>query len=173
MRPNTLPPPAFNIAVYNNTYSQSRPLGPYMKARFGWFWKVPGTGTIQVRADHPMASRLMACKRDVVPIRTFYNGVPWDGRVIHAQIEGKPGEEIVTATCVGNLYWILTVLAWVNPFFPPEVQLNITGKQHIMFGPIDFVLKYFLAINMIRLGKPVYMKLPIQYTVPELPQSIT
>lgn len=112
----------------------------------------------------------MACKRDVVPIRTYYNGVPWDGRVISATMEGKPGEEIVTATCISNLYWILTILAWVNPLFPPEVQIGLTGKQDIMFGPCDFVLKYFLAKNVIRLQKPVYAKLPLDYQFPELPQ---
>ncbi|WP_280273369.1 hypothetical protein [Nocardia wallacei] len=169
-KPNTKSPPAFNITVFNQNYTRSRPLGPYIKARFGWFWTVPGTGTIQVRADHPLAGRLMACKRDVVPIRTYYNGVPWDGRVISATMEGKPGEEIVTATCVSNLYWLLTILAWVQPLLPPEVQIALTGKQDIMFGPTDFVLKYFLAKNTIRLQKPVYAKLPLQYDIPELPQ---
>ncbi|WP_082870994.1 Gp37-like protein [Nocardia terpenica] len=170
MRPNSKTPPAFDIEIFNQDCTQSRPLGPYMKARFGWFWDVPGTGTIIVKGDHPMAARLMACKRDVVPLRTYYNGIPWDGRVISAVMEGKPGEEIVTATCVSNLYWLLTVLAWVNPMLPPEVQIGLTGKQDIMFGPVDFVIKYFLAKNMIRLQKPVYAALPIQYDVPELPQ---
>jgi len=169
-RPNTKTPPAFDITVFNQDYTQSRPLGPYIKARFGWFWNVPGTATIQVRADHPLAARLMQCKRDVVPIRTYYNGIPWDGRVMSATIAGKPGEEILTATCVSNLYWLLTILAWVNPLFPPEVQVGLTGKQDIMFGPADFVFKYFLAKNVIRLQKPVYMKLPIRYEIPELPQ---
>ncbi|MBF6460148.1 hypothetical protein IU433_13995 [Nocardia puris] len=169
-RPNTKSPPAFDITVFSQDYLRSRPLGPYLKARFGWFWTIPGTGTIQVRADHPLAGRLMACKRDVVPIRTYYNGIPWDGRVLTAKMEGRPGEEIVTATCVSNLYWLLVILAWVNPMLPPEVQIALTGKQDMMFGPVDFVLKYFLAKNCIRLQKPVYVKLPLQYHVPELPQ---
>nr|WP_232541962.1 hypothetical protein [Nocardia bovistercoris] len=141
-----------------------------MKARFGWFWRTPGTGTIQVRQDHPLAARLMACKRDVVPIRTYYNGIPWDGRVIAAISEGKPGQQIVTATCISNLYWILTLLAWVSPGLPPEVQIALTGKQDVVFGPTDFVLKSYLARNAIRMQKPVYVKLPVQYDIPELPQ---
>ncbi|MEU3013338.1 hypothetical protein [Nocardia asteroides] len=168
--PNVSEPQAFPIEVFNDTCTASRPLGPYISARFGWYWRLPGTGTIRVKADHPLAARLMSCKRAVVPIRTHYNGVPWSGRVFDAVMEGKPGEEIVTATLMGDLYWVLTLLCWVNPFFPPEVQIGLTGKQDIMFGPVDFVYKYFLAKNVIRMQKPVYAKLPIQYHVPELPQ---
>ncbi|MGV9662573.1 Gp37-like protein [Nocardia niigatensis] len=169
-RPNTKTPPAFDIEVFNQDYSQSRPLGPYMKARFGWLWNKPGTATIQVKGDHPLAARLMACKRDVVPIRTYYNGIPWDGRVMSATMAGRPGEEVVTATCISNLFWIYTLLCWVNPILPPEVQIALTGKQDIMFGPSDFVFKYFLAKNAIRLDKPVYAALPLKYDVGELPQ---
>lgn len=169
-RPNTKTPPKFDITVFNQDATASRPLGPYLKARFGWYWRIPGTGTIQVRADHPLAARLMQCKRDVVPIRTYYNGKPWSGRVFSAKMEGKPGEEIVTATLIGNLYWVLTALAWVNNLFPPEVQIAITGKQDLRFGPVDFVLKSYLSNVMTRLQKPVYSALPIQYHVPELPQ---
>lgn len=173
MIPNTKTPPAFQIAVFNQDYTEFRPLGPYIKARFGWYWNTPGTGTIQVKADHPMAARLMECKRDVVPIRTYYNGEPWDGRVMSCEIEGEPGQEIVTATCVGNLFWLMTILCWVNPLFPPEIQIGLTGKQDIMFGPLDFVFKYFLAKNVIRLNKPIHMALPIRYPIPELPQLDT
>lgn len=169
-KPNTKSPPAFDITVFSQDYLRSRPLGPYLKARFGWFWRIPGTATIQVRSDHPLAGRLMACKRDVVPIRTYYNGVPWDGRVLTATWEGKPGEEIVTATCVSNLFWILTLLGWVNPSLPPEVQIALTGKQDVIFGPTDFVLKAYVAKNATRMQKPVYVKLPLQYHIPELPQ---
>ncbi|MBV6758349.1 Gp37-like protein [Rhodococcus opacus] len=170
MIPNVKTPPAFPILVFNQNYTQARPLGPYIKARFGWFWQVPGTATIQVKRDHPLADRLMQCKRDVVPIRTVYNGKKWNGRVMHCEVEGVPGEEIVTATCIGDLFWLATILCWVNPLFPPSVQVGLTGKQDIMFGPIDFVFKWFLARNSIRLGKPIHMRLPIDYSGPELPQ---
>ncbi len=40
-RPNTKTSPAFDITVFNQNYTKSRPLGPYMKARFGWFWTLP------------------------------------------------------------------------------------------------------------------------------------
>lgn len=170
MRPNTTTPPAFDILIFSNDYKRARPLGPYIAARFGWFWQTPGTGTISVKADHPLAARLMQCKRDVVPIRVRYNGVNWDGRVLECTIEGAPGDEIVTATCIGDLFWLTTILCWVNPLFPPEVQIGLTGKQDIMFGPIDFVFKWFLARNAIRLGKPIHMQLPLRYDVPELPQ---
>ncbi|MCZ4557991.1 hypothetical protein O4215_20730 [Rhodococcus maanshanensis] len=169
MKPNVRRPPAYRILVFNQNGTAARPLGPYIKARFGWFWQVPGTGTIQVKADHPLAARLMQCKRDVVPIRAYYNGTEWEGRVMHAEIEGEPGNEIVTATCIGNLFWLATILGWVNPLFPPSVQVGLTGKQDVMFGPLDFVFKYFLARNAIRQQKPIHMALPIRYDIPEPP----
>lgn len=169
IRPNTRKPPAFRITVFNRDATAGRPLGPYMRARFGWFWKVPGTGTIVVKRDHPLAERLMQCKRSVVPIRTVYNGKKWTGRVMHCSVSGEPGNEVVTATCVGDLLWLATFLAWVNPLMPPEFQVALTGKQDVMAGSIDFVFKYFLAKAAARMGKPVRVKVPVSYHV-ELPR---
>jgi len=168
--PNTTPVPKFKITVFNGNATGSRPLGAYMYARFRWAWKVPTTATIKVQYDHPLAQRLLQCKRSVVPIRTYRNGIPWDGRVMEAVVEGPPGEEIVTVTCMSNLYWLICFLAWVNPLLPPEVQIGLTGKQDMMFGSVDFVLKYFLAKNATRMQKPVYAALPLQYDSPDLPQ---
>ncbi|NKS98764.1 hypothetical protein GS498_20250 [Rhodococcus hoagii] len=60
----------------------------------------------------------MQCKTDVVPIRTFYNGKVWDGRVLSCVVEGEPGREIVTATCVSNLKWLQSILGWPHRCSP-------------------------------------------------------
>lgn len=161
LAPNTLTPELFDIEVFNPTYTSSQPHGPYIEADFEWQWAVPGTGVFKIMADHPMAATYLMCRRRVIPIRTYHNGKAWDGRVMSVVIEGEPGKEIITVTCMSNLFWLLTVLAWVNPLFPPEVQVGITGKQDIMFGPIDFVFKYFLSKNVSRQGKPIHMGLPL------------
>lgn len=163
-------PPAFPIEVYNNTATAGRPLGSYIRARFGWFWRIPGTGVIQVKYDHPLAARLLQAKRDVVPIRTRYNGKLWSGRVMRVEVEGEPGNEIVTAICVGDLIWTTAFLAWVNHLFPPEFQVALTGKQDVTAGPVDYVLKSHVARAAIRMQKPVHVALPIDYDIPDMPK---
>lgn len=159
---NTKTPPAYRITVFNQSATAGRPLGPYIKARFGWFWQAAGTGTIQVKIDHPLAWRLMQCKRDVVPIRAVYNGKKWSGRVMHCEVSGVPGNEVVTATCIGDLFWLSTFLGWVNPILPVGFQVALTGKQDVVAGSADYVMKNLLAKQAARMGKPVHCALPLR-----------
>ena len=146
-----------------------RPLGGYMTADFEWHWYLPTSAVIQIKPDHPMAAYLVNCRRRVIHVRTHQNGIPWDGRIMRANVKGKPGREVITLYCISNLMWIMRGLAWVNNLTPPEFQLALTGKQNIKWGPPDFVFKAYLAETMTRLRKPVYAALPLRYTVPELP----
>ena len=169
-------PPLYDIITYIpegdgvERYTEAERVGPYLYAKFGWHWNLPASGVFKVLGSHPLAPYYRACKRKVVPIVTSQNGIQWDGRVMDVEIDwdGK-GEEIITVYCISNLFWILTILGWVNPQFPPAVQIGLTGKQDIMFGPPDWVHKWFLARNSIRLNIPVYCKLPLRYDIPELP----
>lgn len=167
--------PAYDILAYYpdplNPYKAGQPVGPYLYAKFAWDWSLPAMGVFKVKASHPMVETWKTCRRKVCPIVTSRNGIQWDGRVMDVEIEWEAGmdEPIVTVYCINNLYWLLTVLGWVNPFFPPEVQIYITGKQNIMFGPVDWVFKYFFGMNGIRQGIPVFMKMPVHYEVPRLP----
>lgn len=154
-------PELFDIQVFDPLYNSAQPNGPYIEADFEWQWAVPGMATFKLMANHPLVPLYLSCRRRVIPIRTYNNGKSWDGRVMSVVIEGEPGKETVTVTCMSNLFWLLTILAWVNPLFPPEVQIGLTGKQDIMFGPIDWVFKYFLAKNVARQGKPIHMGLPL------------
>lgn len=172
MKSNTQSPPAFPIDVFSGDYTQVRPLGPYIRAKFAWKRNEATAATIQVKISHPLAQRLMQCKVDVVPIRTYYNGKVWDGRVLSCVVEGEPGREIVTATCVSNLKWLQSILGWPAPLLPVEVQFP---KQDMIIGPVDFVTKYFIAKNAARLNKPVYVKVPQlgnQIKLPEIPNGI-
>lgn len=163
---NTRMKPAYRITVFNQDATSGRPVGAYMSAQFGWRWRVPGVGTLVLKASHPLAARLMQCKRNVVPIRAVYQGKVWDGRVMRCSVSGEPGNEIVTATCVGNLLWLSTFLAWVNPLLPVDFQVALTGKQDVEAGSVDYVLKVFLAKAAARMQKPVHVAIPVKYSSP-------
>lgn len=165
---STLEPPQFDFEILSPDCHTSRHLGSYVSAEVGYFWNVPGTVKLRIQPDHPMAGYLINCRYRVIHVRTWRNGEPWDGRVFTADVEGKPGQETIDIYCIGNLFWLLRTLVWVNSLFPLEVQVGLTGKQDIMIGNYDFVFKYFGAKQWIRQNKPVYCALPVRYEV-ELP----
>lgn len=168
-RPNTDAPVGFDVEIGNPAATAWRPLGGYMAAEFEWDWNLPTTATIRIMETHPMAAYLVQCRRKVIHVRTTRNGIPWDGRVMRANVKGKPGRRVITLTCISNLIWLMSMLCWVNNMLPPEFQINITGKQNIKWGPPDMVFKLYLAEVATRLRKPVYGRLPIRRSSPELP----
>ncbi|UQE74187.1 hypothetical protein MYK68_15865 [Gordonia sp. PP30] len=144
-----------------------RPFGAYQRCKVQWAWGIPAVAEIQIAKTHDMAPVVMQCRRRIVSVVITDNGVRWDGRVMGARYQGRPGQEIVTAYLVNNLIWQTSALAWPQPLFPrPEFQFP---KHDIAFGPLDGVYKYFSAKNFTRMGRPVYAKLPIKYDVPSLP----
>ncbi len=169
-RPNTTEVKGFRIEVGSPDAMSWRPLGAYMAGTtFEWDWAIPTTAEIYIRGDHPMASYLSHPRRKVIHIRTTHNGIPWDGRVMEAQVAGPPGRLTIKLTCVSNLFKLLRALAWVNNILPPEIQFNITGKQDVDWGPPDQVMKKYVSKVMTRLRSPVVSALPIRKTTPELP----
>lgn len=171
---STVIPESFGIEVYypDTEYEEAEYLdgSGYLYAKFQWHWYLPATGVFKIKGSSPIAPIVKRCKRKVVPIVTSRNGIQWDGRVMNVEIDWDgQGEEIITVYCINNVYWLMTVLGWVNPQLPPEVQLGLTGKQDIMFGATDWVYKWFFARNAIRLDIPVYMKLPLRWDEVELP----
>lgn len=169
MLSNTIEEQEFQFEIGSPDGRTWRPLGRYIECEVGYFWNVPGTLQIEIKPDHPMVAYLVNCRYRVIHIRTHRNGEMWDGRVMNAKVSGRPGQERVLLQGVGNLFWLMRTLAWVNPLFPPEIQVGLTGKQDIMFGPVDFVFKYFAAKNWTRLGRPIFASLPVRYTIPEFP----
>lgn len=164
--PNTTEPTVFAIDIgkRNNPVIDWRPLGGYTEASVQWTWGLePGALAFELHPKHPMVSQITNVRRTCYHVRTVFNGRQWDGRIMSRKISGPPGRERFTYTCVSNKYWLQRWYAWVNPLMPPEIQVTLTGKQAICFGPPDPVFKFFLAQNMVRLDKPVFMKLPFNW----------
>ena len=169
-RPNTTDELGFDIEFGSPDALQWRPLGSYMPGTtFEYDWNIPTFATINIMSDHPAAAYLSHPRRKVIHIRTSVNGLPWDGRVLTAAVAGPPGRYTIQLTCVSNLFWLVCALAWVNNTLPPEIQINLTGKQDIDWGPPDQVFKKYVAKVFTRLRRPVYGALPIRKTSPELP----
>ncbi|MFE7747419.1 hypothetical protein, partial [Nocardia sp. NPDC057455] len=154
------------------------PLGDYVKTDAEWHWWMPGKFSFQLQPDHRLIPQLAQLRRKAFHVRIGrnspdeaygYNGIPYTGRIMGGNIAGRPGRETVKFSGVDYKFWLQRWLAWVNPQFPPEVQVGLTGKQDIMAGEPDFVFKYFLAKNMIRLHRPVYASLPLHKVTADLP----
>lgn len=154
------------------------PLGNYVRTDFQYHWYQPGKFSFNLQPNHPLIPQLSQLRYKAFHVRIGrnspedaygYNGLPFSGRIMGGNIAGRPGRETVKFSGLDYKYWLQRWLAWVNPQFPPEIQIGLTGKQDIMAGEPDFVFKYFLAKNFIRLHRPVYAALPLHKVTADLP----
>lgn len=141
-----------------------RPVGSYEEAGVGFTWgQEPGGFAFTLNARSPLAAAITDVKRKCYHFRAGYNGMPFTGRIMQRRVTGKPGREKFLYSGVDNKIWLKRVYGWVNPLFPPEVQIGLTGKQDIVFGPVDAVFKHYLSRNATRLGIPLYAGLPLRW----------
>ncbi|QHB37247.1 minor tail protein [Gordonia phage Gudmit] len=143
-----------------------RPVGTYLEAAIDFTWGLEAGGLIfTLKPNHPINALIndSGIQRKAYHVRATYNGIQFTGRLKKRTVEGRAGQEKFQYECVDYKYWLTRVLFWVNPLFPPEIQVGLTGKQDIAFGPSDAVFKYYLSKNFIRLGRPFYCKLPIRW----------
>ncbi|ROZ89017.1 hypothetical protein [Gordonia sp. OPL2] len=143
-----------------------RPVGTYEEAARDDTWGLEGGGLVfTLKPDNPLNNLIeeTGIKRRAYHVRCTHNGITAWYRIKKRRKTGRAGQEKVLYECVDYKYWLTRVLFWVNPLFPPEIQVGLTGKQDVMFGPPDPVFKYFMSKNMIRLDRPVYCKLPIHW----------
>lgn len=166
--PNTDDPVAFpiDIGLRNGSGPGSvvdwRPVGAYKEASTQWTWGLePGALAFELHPDHPLVSKITNVRRTCYHVRTTFNGRPWSGRIMDRDIEGPPGRERFTYTCLDNKIWLQSRYNWVNSLFPPEVQVGLTGKQAIMWGPPDPVFKWYIATTSTRLNIPFFVGLPL------------
>lgn len=171
--PNTSPVEAFSIELGQRTSDRKRiewtPLGAYKEAEFQWHWYLPGAFHFDLQPDHRLIPYMRLLRRKAIHVRTYHNGIPFYGRLMAGNINGRPGRENVRFSGFDYKILLTRWLAWVNPFFPPEFQLALTGKQDIMAGDPDFVFKYFASKNWARLHRPIYSALPLHQVYGDLP----
>lgn len=141
-----------------------RPIGSYLNAKVAPTWGLtPGTFSFTLPPKHPLTDIITNVRRTCWHFRCGYNGLPaLTGRIMTRSYDGAPGRTPYMYAGVCNKIWLSAIYAWVNPLFPPEIQIGLTGKQDIIYGPVDFVYKYYLAKNATRLNVPVYAGLPLR-----------
>lgn len=170
-RPTAAPVDGFDIELgkRNGTKIEWTPLGSYKAAEFGWHFFDPANFQIDLKPDHHLIPELTGLRRKAIHVRTFRNGIPYTGRLMQRRLTGKPGKESVSLTGFDYKFQLQRATAWVNPLFPPEIQVGLTGKQDIMAGEPDFLCKYFGSKNWTRLDKPIYGALPLHQVGEDLP----
>ena len=146
-----------NLMVHNNEYTQRHRMPGYidveLNAEFGLN---AGTGTVTIPADHKLASRIMQCDHDVVPVTAEFNGWRWTGRVESFEAAGKPGRETVTATLIDDKIQLGSILAFANT----RTGLALQGKNDHQAGPLESVVYHYLSENIARSGLPAYIVMP-------------
>ena len=153
-----------------------RPVGSYIEAGVNWTWGLePGKWAFELHPKHPFndAIRQADIDRHIYQFRAARNGIPFTGRVMQRkEIFNEKGAKRYLYSGVCNKIWLQSGYGWVNNLFPPEVQVNITGKQDIRFGSPDQVMKSFVSSVFTRLDKPVYARLPVRtpssWSLPDL-----
>ena len=151
-----------------------RPVGGYVEAGINWTWGLtPGTFAFELPASNPLndAIRQNDIDKQIYQFDAGYKGLPFTGRVMQRQQVGAPGREKFLYSGVCNKKWLQRGYGWVNNWFPPEVQIGLTGKQDIDFGFPDPLMKRYVTKVFTRLDKPVWSSLPVRrpdLTMPDL-----
>lgn len=150
-----------------------RPVGQYLKATVRPTWGIePGKFSFSLHPNHPLVDSITNVKRTCYHFRAGYNGLPaLTGRIFDRDYDDAPGRGPWTYSGYCNKYWLQCMNAWVNNHFPPELQINLTGKNDIRFGDVDPTLKAYVSSVATRLNVPVHVKLPVRtpaWTWPDL-----
>lgn len=142
-----------------------RPVGHYEKTTVRPTFGIdPGTFSFSLRPDHPIAAAIT--KRKVKEacwhFRAGYNGLQViSGRITDVDYDGVPGRAPYVYSGKCNKLILQSMNAWVSNFLPPEVQVNITGKQDIRLGKPDGLFKSYVGSVATRLNFPLFVSLPI------------
>ncbi|OZC80547.1 hypothetical protein CH274_15365 [Rhodococcus sp. 06-418-5] len=170
-RPNTVDVDILNIELGTRSGSiiEWTPLGSYTQAEIMYHWYLPGTISFELKPGHRLIPRLRALRRRAIHIRVIRNGIPWTGRLMTHNTSGNPRNPTIRFTGVDYKFWLQRGLAWVNSMFPPEFQIGLTGKQDVMFGNPDFVLKYFGTKTWVRTRRPICAAMPLHTVTSDYP----
>ncbi|MDF3280490.1 hypothetical protein [Gordonia sp. N1V] len=150
------------IAVNGDTIDW-KPVGTVIEDQVEYAFGVdPGAFSFRLPEKHWVNDEITDIRRTVWHFRCGYDGLEYSGRILKRNKVGPLGVE-TTYSGMDNRFHLKRGSAWVNNLFPAEVQFNITGKQDIVWGPVDPVFKNFVAKVFTRLNRPVYVRLPLKW----------
>lgn len=147
----------------NGHFFDYRPVGSVIEDQVEFSFGVdPGAFSFRLPEKHPINDLITDIRRTAWQFRCGYDGIEYTGRILKRHTEGPFGAEPIYSG-LDNRFHLKRAYAWVNNLLPAEVQFNITGKQDIVWGPVDPVFKNFVAKVFTRLNRPVYTKLPLKW----------
>lgn len=112
-----------------------------------------GTGTLVLPASYYLATWMTDADaregQKNVFVTVDYKGTRWSGCLDElTQDKDDDGHRTVTAIFKHDFEHLKNIVAYSNPFLPPEVQFP---RLWIMFGPARWALKLTLLVNIMRL----------------------
>nr|WP_256670535.1 hypothetical protein [Nocardia cyriacigeorgica] len=111
-----------------------------------------GLGVIELPAKYYLARWMTNHDdrtTDNVIITVDKDGARWSGMLDDLeQYKGEDGQRVVKATFKSDYEHLKHILAYSNPFLPPEIQFP---RLWILFGPAKWALKTTLFVNLLRL----------------------
>lgn len=117
-----------------------------------------GTGTIVLPAHYYLARWLTdidsrAGHKNVF-VTVDYQGTRWSGCLDKLSSDrDENGQRTVTATFLHDYEHLKHIIAYSNPFLPPEIQFP---RLWILFGPARWALKTTLLVNIMRLESSLW-----------------
>lgn len=147
----------------DGTLIDRRPIGTTLSDEIEFSFGVdPGAFSIQLPPKHPLLDEVTDIRRKAWHIFAAYDGVEYTGRILKRRASG-PNEQGDLWSGLDYRHHLSRSSAWVNNTAPPEVQFNITGKQDVVWGPVDPVFKNYVSKVFTRLNKPLYVRLPLRW----------
>lgn len=148
------------VLIFDGDWNLQYELAQEYDAQFSWISNDSGPGktTIPFNTEvaqwiHDWQGRIDRGEKRNVHITVDYCGARWSGRLDQANVklttEGDKALEVTWLHDYENLKWYSV---WSNPFFPAAFQ---APRVFILAGPVPWVLKMSLFLNILREHNPL------------------
>lgn len=156
--------------IYDRHRAMVTAVANHESATISWKWsKEAGAGTLVIPGEREVADLLVPALRvhEEPLLISVYTPLPepWTGRVSNAEyLDDGDGGPRLELTLVNDRIWLDAILAVANPGVTPELQ---DRESDVREGPLESVVKQYLAVNLGRLGSDLpVMVVPAPYDDP-------
>jgi hypothetical protein len=142
-------PTEISVRMGDKFYRNWSECGDYIELEVNWPKNKVNTGTLQLKADDPLAALALTCHQTTVPVVIQAGYLRWSGRVDVAHDKfGEETPDVVECELLGDYAWLTRIIAWSNFLTPIIFQFPNRGTA--MGGAVT-VVKYIVATQTFRL----------------------